>query len=81
MKVTSSGVITHVHVPLQLSSYSLAFYYRNVPDFTYSSIRKYKSAVSFSCFFTVSIAYLEDKMIVSLSFVQKIQTILTPTAG
>ena len=46
VKITSGDVMTRV--PLRLSRRSLAFYYGEVPSFTYSSLREYKPAVYLS---------------------------------
>ena len=43
VKITSGDVMTRV--PLRLSRRSLAFYYGEVPSFTYSSLREYNPAV------------------------------------
>ena len=78
MKITSGDVM--MRAVLQLSRHSLAFYYGKVPSFTYSSLREYKPAVyfSFSLFerpsskIKYSIIKICSKIIVSLSYVQKI---------
>ena len=77
VKITSGDVMTHV--PLRLSRRSLDFYYGKVPSYTYSSLHEYKPAVYCSLFELPSskIKYssikIRSKIIVSLSFVQKIE--------
>ena len=79
MKITSGNVMTPV--PLQLSRRSLAFYHGKVPGFMYSLLREYKPTVILTFFslfeqpsskIKYSVIKIRLKIIISLSFVQKI---------